>query len=358
MHDTSNILEANGDRLWQTLQRSGEIGPGRSTGLSRLALTDEDRDMRDLFVTWCKDAGLTVSVDRVGNIFARRPGRDETLAPVLIGSHLDTQAAGGRYDGILGVLSGLEVIRVLNERGIETQRPIEVVNWTNEEGARFVPPMVASAVFAGALDLDTVLSLTDDDGAVFGAELERIGYAGDAPVGGREIDAYFELHIEQGPALEDEGLHLGIVTGGYQTVGMHIDIHGECAHSGPTPHGQASQRAGRRRTADRRGQRDRLALPRFGRQVDGTAPYLLAQQAGHLARLRPGDDRLPQSDRRDYGPHAGRLRSRHPGLRRPRSSRDRDRQSLGIWDQKCSTGTASLSSMRQPRGSASPVARC
>ncbi len=235
MSDTPNILEANGARLWQSIMRSGEIGPGRSSGLCRLALTDSDKEMRDLFVRWCEQADLRVTVDRVGNIFARRPGRDENLAPVLIGSHLDTQAAGGKYDGILGVLAGLEVMRVLNERGIETRRSIEVVNWTNEEGARFAPPMAASAAFAGGLDLDTVLNLKDDDGAVFGAELERIGYAGEAAVGGREIDSYFELHIEQGPLLEAEGIDLGIVTGGYQTVGMNIDIHGTCAHSGPTP---------------------------------------------------------------------------------------------------------------------------
>ena len=235
MTEPTNVLKVNGERLWQTIRRSGEIGPGRTTGLCRLALTDPDREMRDLFVSWCEAAGLTVSVDRVGNIFARRAGSDDGLAPVLIGSHLDTQAAGGKYDGILGVLAGLEVVRTLNERGIETKRPIEIVNWTNEEGARFTPPMVASGAFAGVFDVDWVLALQDDDGAVFGEELQRIGYAGDTPVGGREIDAYYELHIEQGPVLEAEGLNLGVVVGGYQTVGMHIDIHGETAHSGPTP---------------------------------------------------------------------------------------------------------------------------
>ena len=235
MAEAKNILEVDGRRLWDTIMRSGEIGPGRSTGLCRLALTDADRDMRDLFVAWCKEAGLAVSVDAVGSIFARRAGQDDSLPPVMIGSHLDTQAAGGKYDGILGVLAGLEIVRSLNDRGIETKRPLEIVNWTNEEGARFVPPMVASGAFAGVHPVDWVLALKDDDGIRYGAELERIGYAGETPVGGREVDAYYELHIEQGPALDAEDLPLGIVVGGYQTVGMHIDIHGETAHSGPTP---------------------------------------------------------------------------------------------------------------------------
>ncbi len=235
MSEQGNILEVDGDRLWQTIMRSGEIGPGRTTGLCRLALSDDDKAMRDLFVAWCEEAGLTVSVDRVGNIFARRAGQDDSLAPVLIGSHLDTQAAGGKYDGILGVLAGLEVVRCLNDRGLATRRPIEIVNWTNEEGARFTPPMMASGVFAGALEEDFVLAQKDDDGLTYGDELARIGYAGETPVGGRDIDAYFELHIEQGPLLEEEGIDLGIVAGGYKTVGMHIDVHGETAHSGPTP---------------------------------------------------------------------------------------------------------------------------
>ena len=235
MSEKTNRLQVNPDRLWDTIMRSGTIGPGRTTGLCRLALSDSDKEMRDLFVGWCRDAGLTVGVDRLGSIFARRSGQDDDLPPVLVGSHLDTQAAGGKYDGILGVLSGLELIRTLNDKGVETKRPIEIVNWTNEEGARFTPPMVASGAFAGVFEVDWVLDLRDDDGAQFGAELDRIGYAGDAPVGGRDIDAYFELHIEQGPILEQERIDLGIVTGGYQTVGMHIDIHGETAHSGPTP---------------------------------------------------------------------------------------------------------------------------
>jgi N-carbamoyl-L-amino-acid hydrolase len=222
-------------RFWSTVMRSGDIGPGKAGGLRRLALSDADKEMRDLFVTWCTEAGCTVSIDRVGNIFARRPGTDDHLPPVLMGSHLDTQVAGGKYDGIVGVLAGLEVLRTLDERRVQTKRPLELVCWTNEEGARFTPPMVASGAFAGVFDVDWVLGLRDDDGKVFGSELERIGYNGKTAVGGRAIDAYFELHIEQGPILDRETVPVGIVTGGYAARGMHVDFHGETAHAGPTP---------------------------------------------------------------------------------------------------------------------------
>jgi N-carbamoyl-L-amino-acid hydrolase len=235
MSARANVLRIDGERLWSTLERSGEIGPGRAQGLCRLPLTDADREMRDQFVDWCREAGCTISIDRIGNIFARRPGEDESLPPVLIGSHLDTQVAGGKYDGILGVLAGLELVRTLNDRAITTRRALEVVCWTNEEGARFQPPMMCSAAFARVLEVDWILACEDDDGLVFGDELRRIGYDGSAPVGGRDIDAYFELHIEQGPELEANDTPLGIVTGGYFTRGMVIEIAGENAHSGPTP---------------------------------------------------------------------------------------------------------------------------
>ena len=235
MTERANFLQIDGERLWRTLNRSAEIGPGRAGGLCRLPLTDADKEMRDQFVQWCEDAGCRVSIDRLGNIFARRSGEDDSLAPVLIGSHLDTQVAGGRYDGILGVLAGLEVVRTLNDGEVRTRRPMEVVCWTNEEGARFQPPMMCSGAFAGVHAVDWVLDCQDDDGKVFGDELARIGYDGSAPVGGRDIDAYFELHIEQGPELEDRGIPLGIVSGGYFTRGMVIEIEGENAHSGPTP---------------------------------------------------------------------------------------------------------------------------
>jgi N-carbamoyl-L-amino-acid hydrolase len=232
-HDASIAIDPR--RFWSTVMRSGQIGPGKAGGLRRLALTDADKEMRDVFVTWCTEAGCTITIDRVGNIFARRPGRDDHLPPVLIGSHLDTQVAGGKYDGIVGVLAGLEVLRTLDERRVATKRPLELVCWTNEEGARFTPPMVASGAFASVFDVDWVLALRDDDGKVFGTELERIGYDGKTDVGGRGIDAYFELHIEQGPILDREAVPVGIVVGGYATRGMHVDVNGETAHAGPTP---------------------------------------------------------------------------------------------------------------------------
>ncbi len=235
----TSTLAINGPRLWDTIMASARIGPGRiETGLRRLALTDADREMRDLFVRWCRDAGCTVTVDRMGSIFARREGTDPTLPPVLVGSHLDTQIAGGRFDGILGVLSGLEVIRTLNDAGLRTRRAVELVSWTNEEGARFAPPMLASAVFGGVRPLEWALARADGDGRTVGEELARIGYAGSAPVGGRPVDAYFELHIEQGPILDEKGIPVGVVTGGFEVRGVVVEVRGETAHAGPTPMAQ------------------------------------------------------------------------------------------------------------------------
>jgi N-carbamoyl-L-amino-acid hydrolase len=231
----ANDLEIKAERLWDTLMASAKIGPGVGAGLNRLALTDDDKTMRDLFVRWCKDAGCKIRIDRVGNIYARREGRDPDLPCVLVGSHLDTQIAGGKFDGILGVLSGLEVVRSLNDRGMETRRAIEVVCWTNEEGVRFQPPMMGSGAACGVHGIDWVRNQLDEDGARFGAELDRIGYSGDAVLDATAIDAYFELHIEQGPILDAEGLHVGIVTGGFTSFGAEIELKGEHAHSGPTP---------------------------------------------------------------------------------------------------------------------------
>lgn len=227
-------LRIDRDRLWENLMRSAEIGPGDAGGLRRLTLSDADKEMRDLFSGWCRDSGCPVRVDAAGNMFARFKGREE-LPPVLVGSHLDTQVTGGRFDGILGVLAGLEILRTLRDHGITPRRPIEVVNWTNEEGARFPPPMAASAVFAGLRDLDWLYALTDDDGLRFGDELERIGYKGDAPVGGHAYDAYFELHIEQGEELDRRDIPIGVVTGTFASHGMHVAFHGNTAHAGPTP---------------------------------------------------------------------------------------------------------------------------
>jgi N-carbamoyl-L-amino-acid hydrolase len=223
------------DRFWSTIEASAEIGKGRPGGLSRLTLTDSDREMRDLFCDWCREAGLAVEIDELGSIFARRDGTDSSLAPILIGSHLDTQINGGRFDGIAGVLAGLELVRTLNELGHVTKRPIVIVDWTNEEGARFSPPMVASGCFVGRYERDWVYDLEADDGPRFGDELERIGYKGDKPCKAGEIDAYFELHIEQGPILDAEGREVGVVTGGYPSHGMRVRFEGETAHTGPTP---------------------------------------------------------------------------------------------------------------------------
>ena len=225
----------NAQRFWSTIERTAEIGRGREGGLSRLALSDADKEVRDVFVGMCRDAGLTVRIDKVGNIFARRAGLDDGLPPVLVGSHLDTQANGGRFDGIVGVLGALEVIRTLNDLQHVTRRPLEIVNWTNEEGARFSPPMLASGCFAGVYDLDWVHNRRADDGAVFGEELRRIGYLGSEPVGGRDLDSYFELHIEQGPTLDAECVQVGIVTHGYSSHGFLVEFHGETAHTGPWP---------------------------------------------------------------------------------------------------------------------------
>ncbi|PBB51909.1 MULTISPECIES: Zn-dependent hydrolase [Mesorhizobium] len=223
------------DRFWSTIEASANIGKGRPNGLSRLTLTDSDREMRDLFCGWCRDAGLSVDFDELGSIFARRDGTNNELPPILIGSHLDTQINGGRFDGIAGVLAGLELVRTLNDLGYVTKRPIIVVDWTNEEGARFSPPMVASGCFVGKYERDWVYDLIADDGPRFVDELERIGYKGDKPCKAGEVDAYFELHIEQGPILDAEGREVGVVTGAYPSHGMRVRFEGETAHTGPTP---------------------------------------------------------------------------------------------------------------------------
>ena len=231
----STNLSINADRLWQTLMASAEIGRTPAGGIRRLTLSDEDKVMRDLFASWVRAEGYGLKIDRLGSMFVRREGTDPNAAPVLIGSHLDTQAKGGRFDGILGVMSGLEILRTLDERGIKTRRPIEVVNWTNEEGARFPPPMLASLVFSDPAQLAWVEGRCDKEGVRLSDELARIGYRGETPVGGREIDSYFEIHIEQGPKLDAAGLQLGVVTGGFAMQGMRVSVRGETSHVGPTP---------------------------------------------------------------------------------------------------------------------------
>jgi len=229
-------LTVNGERLWASLMELAEIGATAKGGVCRLAAGDLDAKARRLFIRWCEEAGCTVTIDHIGNIFARRPGRNPALAPVMAGSHLDTQPTGGKFDGAYGVMAGLEVVRTLNDLGYETEAPVEIVAWTNEEGSRFSPAMVGSGVFAGVFDLAYGLARPDNvSGVELGAELERIGFAGPAPVGGRPVAAYFEAHIEQGPILEAAGLPIGIVTGAQGQRWYEITVTGQEAHAGPTP---------------------------------------------------------------------------------------------------------------------------
>ncbi|NMZ33715.1 allantoate amidohydrolase [Pseudomonas proteolytica] len=231
----SALARVNGERLWDSLMEMAQIGGTPKGGVSRLALTDEDRRGRDLFVAWCTAAGCSIRVDAMGNIFARRAGRLDHLAPVLTGSHGDSQPAGGKFDGIYGVLAGLEVLRTLNDLGIETDRPIEVVNWTNEEGSRFAPAMISSGVYAGVFDLEYGLSREDKAGVTIGQALQQIGYAGPHPVGGQAVHAAYELHIEQGPILEAQDLTIGVVTGAQGQRWYEVELSGRSAHAGTTP---------------------------------------------------------------------------------------------------------------------------
>lgn len=234
MAELKNI-QVNRERLWETLMEMAKIGATAKGGCARLALTDLDREGRDLFVKWCKDAGCTVSVDRMGNIFARRAGKRNDLPPVVTGSHLDTQPTGGKFDGVYGVLAGLEVIRTLNDHGFETEAPVEVSVWTNEEGSRFAPAMVASGVFAGVFTEEYGHSRADLDGKTIGDELKRIGYYGDLPVGGRPFKAFFEAHIEQGPILEAEKKTIGVVQGIQGMRWFEVTLVGRESHAGTTP---------------------------------------------------------------------------------------------------------------------------
>ena len=228
-------LRINGDRLWDTIHEMAKIGPGVAGGSNRQTLTDEDAEGRRLFQRWCEAEGLSMGVDKMGTMFARREGTDPGALPVMVGSHLDTQPTGGRYDGVLGVLGGLEIIRTLNELNIKTRHPIVVVNWTNEEGTRFAPAMLASGVFAGVHDLDWAYGRSDAAGKTVGEELERIGFKGDEEVGARKMKAFFELHIEQGPILEDENVDIGVVTHGQGLKWLQVTLTGRESHTGSTP---------------------------------------------------------------------------------------------------------------------------
>jgi N-carbamoyl-L-amino-acid hydrolase len=229
-------IQINGDRLWQSLMDMAKIGATAKGGVCRLALTDLDKEGRELFIAWCRDAGCSIRVDAMGNIFARRPGRNADAAPVMTGSHLDTQPTGGKFDGVYGVLAGLEVVRTLNDLGYETEAPVEVVVWTNEEGSRFSPAMIGSGVYAGVFSLAQGLGTKDNvTGVTMGAELERIGFAGPETCGGQKVAAYFEAHIEQGPILEAADKPIGIVQGAQGQRWYEITVTGQEAHAGPTP---------------------------------------------------------------------------------------------------------------------------
>ena len=228
-------LRINGDRLWDSLMEMAKIGPGIAGGNNRQTLTDEDAEGRSLFQNWCEAAGCTMGLDQMGNMFATRPGSDPEALPVYVGSHLDTQPTGGKYDGILGVLGGLEIINTLNDLNIKTKHPIVVTNWTNEEGTRYAPPMLASGVFGGVHTQEWAYDRVDADGKRFGDELVRIGWRGDEKVGERKMHAFFELHIEQGPILEAEKKDIGVVTHGQGLSWTEITIIGKDSHTGSTP---------------------------------------------------------------------------------------------------------------------------
>ena len=228
-------MRINSDRLWDSLMDMAKIGPGIAGGNNRQTLTDSDNEGRHLFKKWCETSGLTISVDKMGTMFATRPGTDPDALPVYVGSHLDTQPTGGKYDGVLGVLSGLEVIRSMNDLDIRTRHPIVVTNWTNEEGARFAPAMLASGVFAGVHTLDYAYDRRDPEGKTFGDELKRIGWVGEDEVGARKMHAYFEYHIEQGPILEAENKQIGVVTHGQGLWWLEFTLTGKEAHTGSTP---------------------------------------------------------------------------------------------------------------------------
>lgn len=228
-------LRINGQRLWASLMELAQIGATDKGGVCRLTLTDLDKQGRDLVTRWAREAGMTVTVDKIGNVFMRRAGRNDSLPPIMTGSHIDTQPTGGKFDGNYGVLAGLEVVRTLNDHGIETEAPIEVAFWTNEEGSRFVPVMMGSGVFAKAFTLEHAYAATDTEGKTVKGELERIGYIGEQEPGDHPIGAYFETHIEQGPVLEDHDKTIGVVTGVLGIRWYDCVVTGMEAHAGPTP---------------------------------------------------------------------------------------------------------------------------
>ena len=304
-------LRINPDRLWDSLMEMAKIGPGVAGGNNRQTLTDEDGEGRHLFKRWCEAAGLEVGVDQMGTMFARRDGTDPAALPVYVGSHLDTQPTGGKFDGVLGVLGGLEVVRSLNDLGIKTRHPIVVTNWTNEEGTRYAPAMLASGVFAGVHKQDWAYDRKDREGKRFGDELERIGWKGDEQVGERKLHAFFELHIEQGPILEDEGIDIGVVTHGQGLKWLEVRLTGKESHTGSTP-------MPKRRNAG-------LGMARVTELVHEVAMDYQPDAVGAIGHMEVYPE-LAQHHRRPHGLHdrhplAGQENARHDGCPHPRRDR-------------------------------------
>ena len=282
-------LRISGERLWDTLSETAQFGaiPGTARGMCRLTLSDEDIAVRRWFVAACEALDMRVTYDQAGTIYARRAGSDPALAPIAIGSHLDTQPTGGRFDGILGVLAGLEVVRTLHEAGIVTRHPIEVIDWTNEEGARFAPAMVSSGVFAGVFTLDYALGQTDRDGVTLGAALVRSGFVGDEVPGAHPLAAHFELHIEQGPVLENEGLEIGVVSGVQGIRWYDVVVKGQTCHAGTTP-------MALRRDALHAAARLALDIDAIGRSDPGNSLSTIGQFQAHPGsrNTAPGEVRM------------------------------------------------------------------
>ena len=230
-----DALRINGERLWDSLMELAQIGATPKGGVCRLTLTDLDKQGRDLVTRWAREAGMTVTIDKIGNGFMRRAGRNNALPPIMTGSHIDTQPTGGKFDGNYGVLAGIEVVRTLNDHGVETEAPIEVAFWTNEEGSRFVPVMMGSGVFAKAFTLEHAYAAKDTEGKSVKEELARIGYIGFQEPGDHPVGAYFETHIEQGPVLEDNDITIGVVQGVLGIRWFDCTVTGMEAHAGPTP---------------------------------------------------------------------------------------------------------------------------
>ena len=302
MPELRTNLTIDPQRLWDQLMETARFGGTAKGGIKRLTLTDDDKQVRDWFKAQTEALGCTVTVDEVGNMFARRPGRNEALPPIAIGSHLDTQPTGGKFDGVLGVLGALEALRTLVLAGYETNAPIEVVNWTNEEGSRFAPAMLCSGVFAGVFTPDYANGREDRDGKTFGQELERIGYRGAEKAGGHELGALFELHIEQGPILEAEDRVIGVVQGVQGMRWYEVTVTGQDAHTGATPmHLRKNALLGAARMIERIHQ---IALDHAPAAV-GTVG---------LVEVRPNS--------RKRGPGRGLLRGRLPPSRRGRPGPD------------------------------------